>query len=337
MTQDMNRRQALFASAAAIAGAAVLPGAVYGAGTRVGRAAQGGGVVSAGSARRVLRLAHVTDMHIQPQRRADEGVAACLRHLNSLADRPELIVTGGDHVMDAFEAPEDRTRLQFELIQKAFRDHSGIPVEYCLGNHDIWGWNKGKSSTTGSEARWGKAWAIETLQLAKSYRSFDRAGWHFVVLDSVHTDPNNPDGYIGKLDEAQFDWLKGDLAGVPKTTPVLVISHIPILSGTVLLGAPDKKTNERKVSGGLLHVDSPELRELFAERGNVKLCLSGHIHRLDRVDFRGTSYVCTGAVSGNWWKGPRYETPEGYGVVDLFDDGSFRHEYVTYGWEADPS
>jgi 3',5'-cyclic AMP phosphodiesterase CpdA len=257
--------------------------------------------------------------------------------VNSLADRPELILTGGDHVMDAFEAPEGRTKLQFELIQKAFRDNSGIPVEYCLGNHDIWGWNKGKSATTGSEARWGKGWATDTLQMAKSYRSFDRAGWHFVVLDSVHQDPNDPDGYIGKLDEAQLDWLKGDLAATPATTPVLVLSHIPILSATVILGDANKKSNERKVSGGLLHVDSPQLREMFASRGNVKLCLSGHMHRVDRVDFRGTTYLCNGAVCANWWKGQHHETREGYAVVDLFDDGSFKNEYLTYGWQADPA
>jgi len=322
MTGEMNRRQALIASAAALAGAAAFP--------RIGAA----GLVQAGSTppaparvpRRVLRVAHLTDLHIQPERRADQGVAACLTHVNGLADKPGLILTGGDLIMDGFEEPADRTKLQFDLLLRALRDQSGIEVEHCLGNHDIWGWNKGKSSTAGTEVRWGKAWAVEALGLSRSYHSFDRAGWHFVVLDSVHPDPNDADGYIGKLDEAQLDWLRADLAGVAPATPVLVISHIPILSATVLLGNPDKKTLDRRVSGGLLHVDSPRLRELFAQRGNVRLCLSGHMHRVDRVDFRGTTYLCNGAVSGNWWKGTHVETPEGYAVIDLFDDGSFKHE-----------
>ncbi len=334
MTLEMNRRQALLASAAAFAGVSGLSRVAGAAGlqpaTPTPQPAQ------PGVPRRVLRFAHLTDMHIQPERRAGEGVTACLAHMNALADKPQLVITGGDHVMDAFEAPADRTQLQFDLIQRVIRDNCGLPVEYCLGNHDIWGWNKGKSTTTGAEARWGKGWATEALGLARSYRSFDRAGWHFVVLDSVHTDPNNANGYIGKLDEAQLAWLQGDLATVPTTTPVLVVSHIPILSATVVLGNADKKTNDRKVSGGLLHVDSPQLRELFAQRGNIKLCLSGHLHRVDRVDFRGTTYLCNGAVSGNWWKGAHHETREGYAVIDLFDDGSFKHEYLTYGWQADP-
>lgn len=331
MPHDINRRQALLASAAALAGAAVLPG--------VAGAAQPAptGAVPARAPRRVLRLAHLTDLHIQPERRADQGVAACLAHVNALADKPQLILTGGDHVMDAFAAPAERTKLQFDMLQRAFRDQSGIPVEHCLGNHDIWGWNKAKSATAGTEARWGKAWATDALGLARPYRSFDRAGWHFVVLDSVHTDPNDANGYLGKLDDAQMDWLRADLAGVAPATPVLVLSHIPILTVAVVLGNPDKKTHDRRVSGGLLHVDSPQLRELFAQRGNVRLCLSGHLHRVDRVDFRGTTYLCNGAVSGNWWKGQHHETREGYALIDLFDDGSFKHEYVTYGWQADPA
>jgi 3',5'-cyclic AMP phosphodiesterase CpdA len=338
MTIEITRRRALGAAAAA-AGAALLPRSVWGAQNAPGAPATpaaGGAGVGGTAAKRALRLVHMTDLHIQPERHAGEGVAACLRHINAMADKPGLILTGGDLVMDAFEAGQARTKEQFELLLRTLRDQSGIPVEHCLGNHDIWGWNKRKSTTTGNEGLWGKRWALDALGLTAPYRSFDRAGWHFVVLDSVHVDPNDAEGYIAKLDEAQADWLASDLASVPATTPVLVLSHIPILTVTVLLGDADKKTNDRSVSGGVLHIDSPAIRELFAARGNVKLCLSGHLHRVDRVDFRGTTYLCNGAVSGRWWKGLNHETPEGYGVIDLFDDGSFRNEYVAYGWKADP-
>jgi len=50
--------------------------------------------------------------------------------------------------------------------------------------------------------------------LKSAYYSFDRAGWHFVVLDSVGP---SADVYMGKLDEAQMEWLKADLARVPAT------------------------------------------------------------------------------------------------------------------------
>jgi hypothetical protein len=55
---------------------------------------------------------------------------------------------------------------------------------------------------------------------------------------------------------------------------------------------------------------------------------------VDRVDYRGHTFICDGAVSGNWWKGPRLSFPEGYGLFDLYPDGRFEHRYVTYGWDA---
>ena len=55
---------------------------------------------------------------------------------------------------------------------------------------------------------------------------------------------------------------------------------------------------------------------------------------IERIDLDGVSYICDGAVSGAWWKGAKERCPEGYGVFDLFDDGTFKHEYVAYGWKA---
>ena len=36
-----------------------------------------------------------------------------------------------------------------------------------------------------------------------------------------------------------------------------------------------------------------------------------------------------------WWRGDYWETPPGYALIDLYDDGSFRHEYVSTGWKAE--
>ena len=58
---------------------------------------------------RSIRIAHLTDMHIQPERAADQGVMTCLEHVHSQKSLPDLILTGGDHIMDGFEADETRT------------------------------------------------------------------------------------------------------------------------------------------------------------------------------------------------------------------------------------
>jgi Icc protein len=326
MAANVTRREIL--QAGGIAAASLLLG-----GRRLARAAGEPPATQAGAGQPVLRIAHLTDIHIQPELRAPEGLAACLRHVQSQADKADLILTGGDLVMDSLEATFDRTKLQWDLFRRVFKDECGLPVEHCLGNHDIWGWGKAKSGATGSEPEYGKKWALEVLGLKSPYRSFDRAGWHFIVLDSVS---QGGDLYIGALDPEQLDWLRSDLERVPATTPVLVVSHIPILAACVL-SDPERageKLEGWRVSPALMVAQTRRIRTLFAERGNVKLCLSGHIHLVDRVDYAGVSYVCDGAVCGKWWRGPHYECREGYGRIDLYADGGWAHRYVTYGWEA---
>ena len=81
-----------------------------------------------------------------------------------------------------------------------------------------------------------------------------------------------------------------------------------------------------------MHIDARKLKDLFFQYANVKLCISGHIHLLDRVDYNNITYLCNGAVCGKWWRGNYQENPPGYALIDLYDDGSFAHQYIAYGW-----
>jgi 3',5'-cyclic AMP phosphodiesterase CpdA len=136
------------------------------------------------------------------------------------------------------------------------------------------------------------------------------------------------------LGDEQMAWLEADLAAAGPKTPVLIISHIPIVTICAALGKPDPQLKDHKVSGALMHRDARQLKALFLKHRNVKLCLSGHLHLNERIDYNGVSYICNGAVSGAWWKGKNQETDAGYAVVDLYDDGTFENEYVNYGWQA---
>ena len=84
-----------------------------------------------------------------------------------------------------------------------------------------------------------------------------------------------------------------------------------------------------------MHVDCIKLKDRFARHPNVKLSLSGHLHALDRADYNGVTYLCNGAVCAGWWKGRHKDCDEGYAVIDLYDDGSFEHEYIKYGWQVE--
>jgi 3',5'-cyclic AMP phosphodiesterase CpdA len=272
-----------------------------------------------------FRVAHLTDMHVQPERRAGEGYAAALESLGQHS--PDLLITGGDHIMDCFKTPQPRRDQQWNVFASSM-EHTKVPWKAVLGNHDIWAWGieNFDEKTTG----YGKASALDHLQMKQPYYSFDAGGWHFVILDSMS---RRQHGYLGQLDPQQLEWLQGDLAAVAPTTPTILFSHIPILAACVFFDGKRLQENDWTVPDGWMHRDAIELVALLSQR-KVKLAVSGHIHLVDRVDYNGVTFICDGAVCGNWWKGSYHECPEGYGVLDLYPDGRFEHKYVTYGWKA---
>jgi len=332
----MNRRDLLRAGALWSAGSLLLGTSLSGCASGSGSRSKVAATTAASSAarKRVLRVAHLTDTHVQRELKGDQGLTACLRHVQSLKDKPDLILTGGDNIFDAYDQGEGRAGELFSLWQRLCRDECSIPMEHCIGNHDIWGWNRSKSKTSGTEANYGKKWAMDVFGLPSPYRSFDRDGWHFIVLDSVQHDPENADGYIAGLDDPQFEWLKQDLARVPAGTPTLVLSHIPIISATALFESREPKSLKRSIPAGWMFTDAMRVKTLFARHPTVKLCISGHMHLVDRVDLSGVTYLCNGAVSGAWWKGKHQDCVEGYALLDLFDDGKAEWAYMPYGWKA---
>lgn len=285
-----------------------------------------------GRVKRTLRFAHICDIHIQTELGAAEGTAAMFKHAQGLDDKPELFITGGDNIMDSFGANVERTKQQWALLKEIIEKECRLPIKYCIGNHDVWGWDKEKSITTGAEPLWGKKWVMQALDLPNRYYSFDKGKWHFIILDSTFPAKDKDSGYIGKLDEKQFIWLKNDIETANPHTPIVIISHIPIIS-VAGIELQEPQNYQISISGSAIHYDAPRIIRLLKQYSNVKLCLSGHIHRCDRIEYCGTTYICDGAVSGAWWKGDNRECDEGYGIVDLYEDGSFQHQYIAYNWQ----
>jgi 3',5'-cyclic AMP phosphodiesterase CpdA len=277
-----------------------------------------------------FRVAHLTDPHVMPERRAGEGFERCL--VACQTHKPDLILLGGDLIMDAFAVDLSRVQAQWTVFKRVLAANVSKPVEACLGNHDVWGW--GDVAKYEGEPGFGKQIALEALELQRSYRSFDRGGWHFIVLDSVHRLAGS--GYTARLDDEQFAWLESDLRAVPSRVPVLILSHIPVLSACAYLDGDNEASGDWKVPGAWMHIDARRIKNLFHRHPNVKVCLSGHIHLVDRVDYLGVSYLCNGAVSGAWWKGPNQEFGNGYAIVDLFPDGAFTSTYHQFDWRAQP-
>lgn len=327
----------------------------------VAAAAAAAAPTTAPARNRVLRVAHLTDVHVEPELGAGEGLAQCLRHVQSQPDKPDVIYMTGDCVFDSFHHGRARTQKQWDLWNAVWKAECSLPRQSLLGNHDVWGWNKAKSKATGQEANWGKRWAMDELGLTKPYHSFDQAGWHMVMLDSVQPADRAYDSnqYVARCDDEQFAWLEADLAAVPAAVPVMVMSHVPILSITTFFGPDSQKppavaaaaatpssrpaddmpdAPDTTIGRALMHTDWRRLKALFAKRPNVKLALSGHVHLLDRVDYQGVTYLCNGAVCGGWWKEQNQGVCDaGYTLLDLYADGSFDRQYVPYGWTFRPA
>lgn len=272
-----------------------------------------------------FRVAHITDIHLRHDKGAPEGLRDCLHHLQSLNPRPAVIFNGGDTINDALMNTKANVKSQWELWDSIISNECCLNIEHCVGNHDVWG-----LPTEKSDPLYGKRFAMERMHLDTTYRSFDIGGWHFIVLDSTH-EKSNGIWYTAKLGDAQMQWLRDDLQAVPSNMPVMIVSHIPILSSTVFFDDTSIKHGAFHVPGSLMHCDVREILDILDGHPNVKLCLSGHIHLQDAVVYNGIHFYCNGAVCGDWWNAPVYrQTPAGYAIVDLYADGSFRNTYVTY-------
>ena len=98
------------------------------------------------------------------------GLPIALPHEPELVDEylahlDGLMITGGDSIMESLGQDEARTKLQWDIWRRVLKGECSLPVECVIGNHDVWGWNKMSSGTTGKEPRYGKVWAQEALEL----------------------------------------------------------------------------------------------------------------------------------------------------------------------------
>jgi 3',5'-cyclic-AMP phosphodiesterase len=279
-------------------------------------------------AKKSIRFAHITDIHLKPGLIQEAGMAKALHHVQQLKPKVDFIINGGDSIMDSLEVDKEKTKIQWDLFHSILKKENNLPIYHTIGNHDVWGWFI-KENKPDNDRLYGKVWVVETLKMKKRFYSFTNHNWHFIVLDSTQLNPAG--GYIAKLDEEQLDWLQKELAIVPADKFVCIVSHIPILSICAGLFFDKTETNgDLKIQRNLMHTDFIALKKIFIQYANIKVCLSGHIHLQDELDYLGIKYYCNGAISGNWWKGAFQEFDPAYAVIELFDDGSSKRTMMKY-------
>jgi len=272
---------------------------------------------------------HYTDIHVEPEKHAVQGFAKAVDAMKRAAPQAAFALCGGDLVFDANAVPYARALLLFDLYQEQ-SGRLGLPIHHCLGNHDIFA----LAAAPGDDPHAGKALFKKRTGLSQTYYSFDHAGWHFIVLDTVEitVSPAGARSWRGFVDDAQMAWLAADLQKAGKTTPTVLLAHMPILcaitqytEGTTA-PTPDK----------LIVANGRAVKELI-QPYNVRAVLQGHTHVVEEIVALGTRYISAGAVCGDWWKGWRLGVyPEGFTVCTAHANGDLEWRYVSYGWKADP-
>ena len=266
----------------------------------------------------------MTDIHIMNELNGAIGFMQAIDTVNKL--HPDFVLTGGDLVKDALEQTHERADSLYKLyIQTSSKFQ--CKVYNTPGNHELFGVYDTNSVDT-SHPDYGIR--MYERYVGKPYYSFNHKGWHFIVLNSVSITPDR--NYEGYIDPMQVAWLKSDLANLNPETPIIVSTHIPFI--TVSLMVTEKSLVS--MEPWAIIKNGKEILQLF-DGYNLRLVLQGHHHFYEDISCqynkKNYRFITGGAVSSAWWNGPRFGLEEGFLKVDIHK-GDISCTYVDFGWEA---
>ena len=190
----------------------------------------------------------ISDSHIGFNKDPNPDARATFREavakIAAMPTKPAFIVHTGD--VSHLSKPEEFDDAA-EILKGA-----GLPIFWIPGEHDMLDEGQGRAFLE----RFGQG------TRGDGWYSFDRSGVHFVGLVNVK---QLQAGGMGHLGEAQLAWLKDDLAGRSASTPIVVLTHIPLW--TIY------------ADWGWGTDDSAQALALLKRFGSVTV-LNGHIHQV---------------------------------------------------------
>ena len=274
-----------------------------------------------GSEKGKIRLAFYTDIHARQEWDTPMALRKAAAAIN--ARQPDLVLAGGDLITDGYQSSVSTAAPRWDAYMKM---HKSIKADLypTLGNHDLVAVRPEDGSSPVLNPR---AEFLSRTGLDSTYYSFDAAGIHFVILDSIQISAG-ADPYKGMIWAEQIEWLKNDLSRVVPNTPIVIATHIPLL--TAFFSATRGGTYP--APGSRVVINNIEVLKLFNVH-NVILVLQGHLHVKEMIRWQGTTFVTGGAVCGKWWRGSWYGTDEGFNVITI-DGNRIEVDYIGYGWQA---
>ncbi len=289
-------------------------------------------------------FAFITDAHLAPnlgsvrewelpaarESLVEAPLVGYRRVLDEIRSRPvDLVVTGGDDVeLLTYERPPIKGYLpvteDFDALEqcvrkmRAIEESTGLPFHYTMGNHQSFEYPPAApDSPLYAEGWFIKYWG----QGGRAYHSFDRGGWHFVVLCTHDRKETNSREWCG-MSEEQIRWLGRDLERTGRRTPVIVVAHVPF--------------DSKRIQGDFEKVGQ------VLKGYNVKLGLCGHEHGFREFTWNGIPCVVGSSLSGAVWSAVRnvcdttyrHNSDQGYLLVTIADGQvTWRHYPFTYNIE----
>lgn len=258
---------------------------------------------------RQLRFGLVTDLHY-----ADKP-AAGTRHYRQTLDKlaeaaaqfqsaeVDFVAELGD-LIDA----ADSVALEQQYLATVNQAFAAVASErhYVLGNHCV-------DTLTKQEF-------LRGVERERSYYSFDRGGFHFVVLDACFRHDGEPyqrrnfHWTDANIPPAELEWLQDDLRQTELRTVVLAHQRLDV-------------SNSHGVK------NAAAVRQTLEASGKVLAVFQGHSHQNDLKQIGGIHYCTLVAMV----EGDGAEN-SGYCLVDLAADGTIRvdgfRKQRDYHWPA---
>ncbi len=200
----------------------------------------------------------ISDSHIGFNKPANTDVTATLKaaldKIDALPHAPEFLIHTGDLTHSSKPAEFDTLSQMLGSKRQMF---------YVPGEHDT-SVDDGKMYLE----RYGKG------SQGNGWYSYDHKGVHFIGLVNVV----QLEG-MGKLGQAQLDWLKQDVAGLKSSVPIVLFAHIPLWAVYPTWGWGTS--------------DSEQAFAMLKRFGSVTV-LNGHIHQvMQKVEGNVTFHTAT--------------------------------------------
>lgn len=197
-----------------------------------------------------MLIAQISDLHIQQGGKDSELIqaaphlAACIRALNRLAPRPDLVAVTGDLT--------EHGRKEEYLLLKPILEQLDIPFVLIPGNHD--------SPATLREVFHDH----DYLQSPSPFIQYAIDTWPLRIVGLDTTVPMRSEG---ALCAKRLSWLADTLAQAPDTPTVVLMHHPPFETGIKLMDEL-----------GLL-TGRDAFADIIAPYRNIERILCGHLHR----------------------------------------------------------